>query len=104
LICSSKAVAPGPSDKGEFDDPIETPDGTQLNTLREAIAYLAKTAPKSERDMPAVTTAAEMLTYAAERGTAWMFMARIGVLKALHRHEVRLFNPDAKGHHWESGS
>jgi hypothetical protein len=53
--------------------------------------------------MPAVTTAAEMLTYAAERGTAWMFMARIGVLKALHRHEVRLFNPD-EGHHWESGS
>ena len=52
-------MAPGPSDKGEFDDPIETPDGTQLNTLREAIAYLAKTVPKSERDMPAVTTAAE---------------------------------------------
>jgi hypothetical protein len=51
----------------EFDDPIEAPDGTRLNTLREAVAYLAKTVPKSERDMPAVTTAAEMLTYAAER-------------------------------------
>jgi hypothetical protein len=90
-------------DKGwyrKFDDPIETPDGTQLTTLREAGAYLAKTTPKAERDMPAVTTAAEMLTYAAEHGIAWMFMARIGVLMALHRHEVRPFNPDAKEHHW----
>jgi len=41
-----------------------------------------------------------MLTYAAERGIAWMFMARIGVLQALHRHEDRQFNPDAKEHHW----
>jgi succinate dehydrogenase/fumarate reductase flavoprotein subunit len=52
--------------------------------------------------MPAVTTAAEMLTYAAERGTAWMFLARIGVM--LHRHEVRQFNPTAKTRIGESGS
>lgn len=45
----------------KFDEPIETPDGKRLNTLREAVAYLAKTVPKSERNMPAVTTAAEML-------------------------------------------
>jgi hypothetical protein len=50
--------------------------------------------------MPAVATAAEMLTYAAERGIAWMFMARIGVLQALHRNKVQQFNPDAKDHHW----
>jgi hypothetical protein len=49
--------------------------------LREAVAYLAKTVPKSERDMSAVTTAAEMLTYAAERGVAWMFLARMATLK-----------------------
>jgi hypothetical protein len=84
----------------KFDDPIETPDGKRLHTLREAVAYLAKTVPKAERDLPAVTTAAEMLTYAAERGIAWMFLARMAVLKALHRHEVRQFNPDAKEHHW----
>jgi len=57
-------------DKGwqrKFDDPIETPDGTQLNSLREAVAYLAKTTSKSELSMPAVTTAAEMLPCAAER-------------------------------------
>jgi hypothetical protein len=81
----------------EFGHPIEAPDGTRLNTLREAVAYLAKTVPKSERDMPAVTAAAEMLTYAAEREIAWMFMARMATLKAIHRHEIRRFNPDAKG-------
>ena len=90
------------ADKGwqrQFDDPIDLPDGTRLNTLREAVAYLAKTVLKSERDMPAVTTAAEMLTYAAERG--WpTTLARIGVLKALLRHEVRQFNPAAREHHW----
>jgi hypothetical protein len=39
----------------KFDDPIEAPDGTRLNTLKKAVAYLAKTIPKSERSMPAVT-------------------------------------------------
>jgi hypothetical protein len=29
----------------EFDDPIETPDGTRQNTLRESVAYLAKMMP-----------------------------------------------------------
>jgi hypothetical protein len=29
-----------------------------------------------------------------------MFLARMTVLKALHRHEVRDINPNAKGHHW----
>lgn len=90
------------ADKGwhrRFDDPIETPDGTRLRTLREAVAYLAKTVPKSERDMQAVTTAAEMLTLAAERGLPTM-MARIGVLQAIHRHKIRQFNPDRKDHHW----
>ena len=84
----------------KFDDPIPLPDGAQLHTLREAIAYLAKAVPKSERDMPAVTTAAEMLTYAAERELAWMFLARMATLQAIHRHQARQLNPDAKEHHW----
>jgi hypothetical protein len=84
----------------EFDDPIPLPDDTQLKTLRQAISYLAKTVPKAERDMPAVTTAAEMLTYAAERESAWMYFARIAVLQALRRHVVREFNPDRKDTHW----
>ena len=59
----------------QFDDPIETPDGKKLHTLREAVA-----------------TAAEMLTYAAECGTAWMFLAHMATPKAIHRHEVRQFD------------
>jgi hypothetical protein len=89
------------SDKGwlrRFDEPIVAPDGTQLRTLREAIKYLAETVPQGERDMPAVATAAEMLTYAAERETAWMLFARIGVMRALNRHVERVFNPDRKDH------
>jgi hypothetical protein len=27
-------------------------------------------------------------------------LARIGVVKALNRHVERVFNPDAKEHHW----
>jgi hypothetical protein len=46
-----------------FDDPIPLPDGTgELTTLREAVAYLAKTVPKAERNMPEVLAAAEALT------------------------------------------
>jgi len=32
-----------------FDDPIPLPDGGKLATLREAIAYFAKTVPKADR-------------------------------------------------------
>jgi hypothetical protein len=80
----------------KFEDSIPLPDGGTLVTLHEAVAYLAKIVPKSERTMPAVTTAAEMLTYAAEREIAWVFLARMATLKALHRHEVRQFNADAR--------
>jgi hypothetical protein len=66
--------------------------------VSRSLAFLAKTVPKSERNMPAVTAAAEMLTYAGERGIAWMHMAPIGVVQALHRNEVWQFNPDE--HHW----
>jgi hypothetical protein len=48
-----------------------------LKTLREAVAYLAKAIPKAERDMPEVLAAAEMLTNAAERESAWRFIARL---------------------------
>jgi hypothetical protein len=42
-----------------FDDPIEASDSRRQNTLREAVAYLAKSGPK----MPAVPrAAAETLT------------------------------------------
>ena len=41
-------------------------DGVKLASLREAIAHLVKTIPSSDRGMPAVLTAAELLTKAAE--------------------------------------
>jgi hypothetical protein len=33
-------------------------------------------------------------------GNGPTMLARIGVMRALHRHDVRQFNPDAKEHHW----
>jgi hypothetical protein len=40
------------------------------------------------------------LILAAENGGRWLMLARIGVLKALHRSVVREFNPDRKDTHW----
>jgi hypothetical protein len=82
-----------------FDDPL-LPDGTELVTLREAVAYLAKTVRKAEQNMPQVLAAAQILTYAAEREIAWMFLARMAVLQAIHRNKARVFNPDRKETHW----
>lgn len=83
-----------------FDDPIYLPDGIHLTTLREAVAYLAKTVPKAQQKMPQVLTAAQMLTRAAEGSAAWLFLARAATLQAIHRNEVRVFNPDRKDPHW----
>jgi len=49
--------------------------------------------------MPAVVTAAEMLTLAAEHGGPIEF-ARIATLLALNRHRVRQFDSDRKTTHW----
>jgi hypothetical protein len=40
------------------------------------------------------------LTYAAEREIAWIFLARIAVLRAIHHNEARVFNPHRKETHW----
>jgi hypothetical protein len=82
-----------------FAEPIVLEDGVKLASLREAIAYLIKTIPADERGSPAVLTAAEMLTKAAEYGHPVGF-ARIATLRALNRHTVRTFNPDRKATHW----
>jgi hypothetical protein len=84
-----------------FAAPIVLEDGVKLTTLRDAIVHLGKVIPKSDHDMPAVLTAAEMLTKAAEHGGPVEF-ARIGTLQALNRHAVRVFNSDRKGTHWGS--
>ena len=82
-----------------FAEPIELPDGIKLASLRESIAHLVKTIPAAERGLPAVLSAAEMLTAAAEHGGPIEF-ARIATLQALNRHAFRVFNPDSKEPHW----
>jgi hypothetical protein len=82
-----------------FPEPIVLPDGAKLTTLREAIAHLGKTIPKSDHEMPSVLTAAELLTLAAEHGGRIEF-ARIATLKAINRHAERVFNPDRKESRW----
>jgi hypothetical protein len=81
-----------------FDDPIVLPDGAKLATLRDAIAHLGKVIPKSDHDMPSVTTAAECLSLAAEHGGPIEF-ARIATLQALNRRQVRAFT-EGKDPHW----
>src|SRR5882672_3503456 len=81
----------------EFEDPIPLPDGRKLVTLRDAADYITSL-PKKESDLPEWQTAIEVLLLVS-RGSPTM-MARIGVMKALNRHVVREFNPDAKEHHW----
>jgi hypothetical protein len=82
-----------------FAEPIVLEDGAKLTSLRQAIAHLVKTVPADERGSPAVLTAAELLTNAAEHGGPVEF-ARIATLQALNRHAARVFNPDRKGPHW----
>ena len=84
-----------------FDDPIALPEGVTLRTLRDAIKYLGKSVPKAEHGHESVTTAATILTQASEGSAAYMMLARIATLKALHRNDPpRPINPDAKEHHW----
>jgi hypothetical protein len=56
-----------------FAEPIVLEDGVKLASLRQAIAHLVKTVPAAERGSPAVLTAAELLTNAAEHGGAVEF-------------------------------
>jgi hypothetical protein len=50
-----------------FDEPIKLPDGTSLRTFRDAIQYLVKTVPASERQDEKVIVAADHLTRSAEQ-------------------------------------
>jgi hypothetical protein len=82
-----------------FAEPIELPGGVRLASLREAIVHLVNTVPSSERGMPVVLTAAELITSAAERGGPVEF-ARIATLRALNRHVERVFDASHKDTHW----
>jgi hypothetical protein len=82
-----------------FFEPIVLPDGVKLASLRDAIVHLINAIPSSERAMPIVLTAAELITSAAEHGGPIEF-ARIATLRAINRHVERLFDPSRKETHW----
>jgi len=82
----------------EFEDPIVLADGRKLVTLRDAATYITKL-PKAEQDLDIRQIAVEHLIRAAETGGAWLMLARIDVLKALHRDRLRE-NSDRKETHW----
>jgi hypothetical protein len=84
--------------KRSFDEPIAVRRGRQLVTLEDAGEFITKL-PKAEHKAAEWQTAMAALILVATRGGPTMF-ARIGVMRALNRHQVREFNPDRKPHHW----
>jgi hypothetical protein len=81
----------------EFDDPIPLPRGRQLVTLQDAGNYITKL-PKAEHSAPEWQDAMQALMLVATRGGPTM-LARIGVMRALHRNVERVFT-DRKDTHW----
>jgi hypothetical protein len=84
--------------KQTFDDPIALPGGRQLVTLQAAGNYITKL-PMAESMAPEWQTATEALILAAD-GLGPVMRARIGILRAIHSNETRVFNPDRKETHW----
>jgi hypothetical protein len=78
--------------------PIDLPRGRKLVTLEDAGTYITKL-PKAEHSAPEWQDAVQALILVATRGGPTM-LARIGVMRALHRHVERVFNPDRKDMHW----
>jgi hypothetical protein len=81
----------------KFDEPIPLPKGRQLVTLMDTSTFIAKL-PKSEYLAPEWQDAMQAFILVARGGRT--MLARIGVTKALHRHEVREFNPSPKKTRW----
>ena len=85
----------------KFDEPIVLSNGKKLITLSDAIAWLARSVPKSEHNMREVQAAAHCVTEAAENNGLMEF-ARIGMMQAIHRHTPPPpIYPSRKLHHWE---
>jgi hypothetical protein len=82
----------------KFEDPIPLPNGRMLVTLRDAATYITAL-PKKEAALPEWQAAIEALMLVVEQAGPTMF-ARIGVMQALNRGHVRVFNPDRKDMHW----
>jgi hypothetical protein len=82
----------------EFDESIPLPDGRTLGSLRDAATYITALS-KKEAALPEWQAAIETLILVVRMNGPTMF-ARIGVMLALNRGQVRVFNPDRKDTHW----
>ena len=82
----------------KFDEPIPPPKGRQLVTLKDAGTYITKL-PRAEHTALEWQEAMEAPMLVATLGGPTMF-ARIGVMRALNRNVVPVFNPSRKETHW----
>ena len=82
----------------EFYEPIPLPRGRQLVTRKDAGTYITKL-PKAEQQAPEWQTAMQALLLVVEQNGPTMF-ARLGLMRALHRDDPRVFNPDRNDTHW----
>jgi hypothetical protein len=71
----------------QFREPVLLADGRKLRTIREAAMYVTSL-PKADQLATEWQTAAELLMLIGEHGGDPM-MARIAMMKGLHRHEPR---------------
>jgi hypothetical protein len=76
----------------KFEDPVVTPNGGPLATLRDAAKYIQKL-PKAEHDKAHWQTAGECLIAAAE-GRGPLLHARSGMLRALAGGISLQYDPD----------
>jgi hypothetical protein len=79
-----------------FEDPIPLRGSRKLVTLEDAGNYITEPL-KAEHMAPEWQDAVQALMLVA-RGAPTM-LARIGVMRALHRYDVREFNSDRKEKH-----
>jgi hypothetical protein len=82
----------------KFEEPIPLPKGKPLVTLRDAANYITKL-PKAEPQAEEWQAAMQALLLVVQQDGPTMF-ARIGVMRALHRHEERVFTAGRKETHW----
>jgi len=80
-----------------FAEPIVLDDGTELATLREALAHLAEIITKAERNLPEILTASAIVTKAAEQRGPVEFARSINRVRSLaQRHEMRTSQAGAR--------
>ena len=81
--------------KRSFEDPRPPPRGRELVTLEDAGTYITKL-PKAEHQAPEWQAAMQALILVATSGGPTM-LARIGMMRALSRHQQQRTKPAAEG-------